>query len=68
MSDHVLKHTCSQSAVRGESCNNRAVNSSVQDISRSTIDRENWKIKKRKFSEELNIKKKGYDQANVGPM
>ncbi len=33
------------------------------DISRSTIDRENRKIKKRKISEEQNIKKKGYDQA-----
>ncbi len=33
------------------------------DISRLTIDRENWKIKKRKISEEQNIKKKGYDQA-----
>ncbi len=34
------------------------------DISRSTIDREHGKIKKkRKISEEQNIKKKGYDQA-----
>ncbi len=33
------------------------------DFSRSTIDRENWKIKKRKISEEQNIKKKGYNQA-----
>ncbi len=33
------------------------------DISKSTIDRENRKIKQRKISEEQNIKKKGYDQA-----
>ncbi len=34
------------------------------DISRSTIDRERWQIKKkRKISEEQNIKNKGYDQA-----
>ncbi len=33
------------------------------DISRSTIDRERWQIKKRKISEKQNIKKKGYDQA-----
>ncbi len=32
------------------------------DISRLTIDREKWKIKKRKTSEEQNIKKKRYDQ------
>ncbi len=32
------------------------------DNSRSNIDIENWKIKKRKV-EEQNIKKKGYDQA-----
>ncbi len=35
------------------------------DISRSTIDRERWQIKKRKISEKQNIKKKGYDQARV---
>ncbi len=34
------------------------------DISRSTIDRERWQIKKRKISEKQNIKKKGYDQAS----
>ncbi len=54
------------------SCNDRekrALNLSAQtDIIRSTIDRENWKIKKKKkkkgkISEEQNIKKKGYDQA-----
>ncbi len=33
------------------------------DISRSTIDRERWQIKKRKISEKQNIKKKGCDQA-----
>ncbi len=34
------------------------------NISRSNIDRENWTIKKRKISDEQNIKKKGYyDQA-----
>ncbi len=33
------------------------------DISRSIIDRERWKIKKRKISEEQNVKKQGYDQA-----
>ncbi len=50
------------------SCNDRekrALHLSAQtDISRSTIDRENRKSKKkRKISEEQNIKKKGYDQA-----
>ncbi len=49
------------------SCNDRekrALNLSAQmDISRSTIDRENWKIKNRKISEERNIRNKGYDQA-----
>ncbi len=34
------------------------------DISRSTIDRENWKIKKRKMLEEQNITNKGFDQAS----
>ncbi len=42
----------------------RALNFSAQtDISRSTIDRDNWKRKKRNISEEQNIKKKVYDQA-----
>ncbi len=34
-----------------------------KDISRSTIDRARWQVKKRKISEKQNIKKKGYDQA-----
>ncbi len=33
------------------------------DNSRSTTDIGNWKIKKRKISEEQYIKKKGYNQA-----
>ncbi len=33
------------------------------DISRSIIDRERWRIKKRKISEKQNIKQKSYDQA-----
>ncbi len=48
-------------------CNDRgkrALNLTAQmDISRSTIDRENWKIKNRKISAERNIRNKGYDQA-----
>ncbi len=69
VSDHVPKYTCSQSAVRGVSCNDTALNLSdiLADriLADLTIDRRNWKIKKRKIklSEEQNIKKKGYDQA-----
>ncbi len=33
------------------------------DISRSTIDKERWPIKKRKISEKQNNKKKGSNQA-----
>ncbi len=35
----------------------------MTDISRSIIDREKLKIKKRKISEKQKISKKGYDQA-----
>ncbi len=62
MSERVPKHTCSQSAVRGVSFNDREKRDRM-DISRSIIDKEKLKIKNRKISEEQNIKKKGYDQA-----
>ncbi len=65
MSERVPKHTCSQSGVSGRVMYWQREEKSLHrtDISRSTIDRERWQIKKRKISEKQNTKNKGYDQA-----